>query len=81
MPVEAMIVNECRRFAAGNFGGDRGVQSLSEIFIRVADAVEAFGFLFFVSQRLAFLPDRIRDGYGKEPDLFEQLDDGETDEF
>lgn len=43
--------------------------------------VEPFGFKFVSRHPLPFLPDGIRDGSGKEPDLFEQLDDGQTNEF
>jgi hypothetical protein len=33
------------------------------------------------SQRPPFLPGGICNGSGKEPDLFKQVDDGQTDEF
>jgi len=64
------------------FGGHHGsVRSLSEIFIRVAYPVEAFGFKFVSNHPPLFSPGGFCDGSGKEPDLLEQLDDSETDEF
>jgi hypothetical protein len=63
------------------FSGHNRFQSLSQIFIRVAYPIQPFGFKFVANRPPPFLPDDIRNGSGKEPDLFEQLDDSETDEF
>jgi hypothetical protein len=63
------------------FGGHNSIQSLSQVFVRVADSVEPFGFTFVSNHSQPFLPDRRGDGSGKEPDLFEQLDDGQANEF
>jgi hypothetical protein len=64
-----------------NFGAHDSVQLLSEIFIRVAYPVEAFGFKFVSNDPLSFLPGGLCDGSGKEPDLFGQLNNGQADEF
>ena len=63
------------------FGGHKCVQSLSEVFIRVAYPVEPLSFTFVSSQPQAFLPGGIGDGPGQEPDLFGHMNHGQADEF
>jgi hypothetical protein len=63
------------------FGIHKSIQSLSEIFIRVAYPVEPFGFKFVPCYQPSILPGGIGDGSGKEPDLFGQLNHGQADEF
>jgi hypothetical protein len=62
-------------------GGHNSVQSLSQIFFRVAYPVEPLSFKFVLNHPPPPLFESICDGPGKEPDLFEQLDDCQTDEF
>jgi hypothetical protein len=63
------------------FGAHNRIQLFAQVFIRVAYSVEPFGFKFVASHPPSFLPDCRGDGFGKEADLFEHLDDGQADEF
>ena len=61
---------------------DRGAQrSLSKILRRVAYPVEPFGFMFVQHDPPPALPGGVRGGLGKEPGLFDRLDDGQANEF
>jgi hypothetical protein len=63
------------------FGSHNSIQSLSEIFIRVAYPVEPFGFKFVSIHPPPFSPGGFCYGSGKEPDLSGQLNNGQAEEF
>lgn len=56
-------------------------RSLSTVLLRVANAVEPFGFEFMQQCPLLSLFDGRRDALGQRPDLFDQLNHGPADEI
>jgi hypothetical protein len=56
-------------------------KSFPEILGRVAYPVEPFGFMFVPLDPLPPMLDGITDRLGKQPDLFDQLDDGQANEL
>ena len=58
-----------------------GSKSLPEIFRWVAYPIEPFGFKFALSDLPPPLFDGNRDRLGKQPGLFEQVDDDQENEF
>ncbi|MFZ0825855.1 MAG: hypothetical protein WAO02_00385 [Verrucomicrobiia bacterium] len=57
------------------------IKSPPEILRRVADPVEPFSFMFVPNNPLAPELDGIRDRLRNEPDLFDQLKQGQANEF
>jgi hypothetical protein len=58
-----------------------GCKSFPKILRRVANPVEPFGFMFVQDDLPPPLLDGIRNGLGKEPDLFDHPDNGQANEF
>jgi len=56
----------------------RRLKSLPKVLQRVAYPVEPFGFMFVQHDLPPSLLDGIRDRLGKQPDLFDQLEDGQA---
>jgi hypothetical protein len=56
-------------------------QSFSQIFVRVANPVEPFGFPFVSSYPPSFLFNGHTDGSRQQPDLFGKLNNGLAGEF
>ena len=63
------------------FGGHNGVQSLSQIFVRVTYPVEPFGFEFVSGHPMPLVFNSERNGLRQQPDLFGKLGNGQADEF
>lgn len=63
------------------FGAGKSIQLFAQVFVGVADSVEAFGFKFGMRHVFPPMPDSGGDGFGKEADLFDHLDDGQADKF
>jgi hypothetical protein len=58
-----------------------GLKSLSKILRRVANPVEPLNFMFVQHDLPSPFPDGIRDRLGKQPRLFNQLDDGQANKL
>src|SRR5882672_12859810 len=57
------------------------IKSLAKILPWIAYPVESFGFACVKHDPPPPLPGGVRGGLGKEPGLFDQLDDGQANEF
>lgn len=58
-----------------------GINSLPSILRRIADPVEPFGFTFVKNELQPPLLDGIGERLGKQPDLFDQLDEGQANKL